>query len=54
MWATLRSSRTAQLEGTDAAVAELLVIARELMDSEDAAEGIRSFLERREGDFKGR
>jgi len=54
IWATLRSSRTAQLEGTDAAVAELLVIARELMDSEDAAEGIRSFLERREGDFKGR
>jgi len=30
------------------------VIARGLMDSEDAAEGIRSFLERREGDFKGR
>jgi enoyl-CoA hydratase/carnithine racemase len=54
VWATLRSSRTAQLESTDAAVAELLVIARELMDSEDAAEGIRSFLERREGDFKGR
>jgi len=54
VWATLRSSRTAQLEGTDAAVAELLVIARGLMDSEDAAEGIRSFLERREGDFKGR
>jgi enoyl-CoA hydratase/carnithine racemase len=54
VWATIRSSRTAQVEGTDAAVAELLVIARELMDSEDAAEGIRSFLERREGDFKGR
>lgn len=54
VWATLRSSRTAQLKGTEAAVAELLVIARELMDSEDAAEGIRSFLERREGDFKGR
>lgn len=51
--ATLRSSRTAQLEGTDAAVAELLVIARELMDTEDAAEGIRSFLERRDGNFKG-
>ena len=31
-----------------------LVIARELMDTEDAAEGIRSFLERREGEFKGR
>ena len=54
VWATIRSSRTAQVEGTDAAVAELLVIARELMDSEDAVEGIRSFLERREGDFKGR
>ncbi len=52
--ATLRSSRTAQVEGTEAAVAELLVLARELMDSEDAAEGIRSFIERREGDFKGR
>ena len=52
--ATLRSSRTAQLRGTEAAIAELLVIARELMDSEDAAEGIRSFLERREGTFKGR
>jgi enoyl-CoA hydratase/carnithine racemase len=54
VWATIRSSRTAQLKGTEAAVAELLVIARELMDSEDAAEGVRSFLERRDGDFKGR
>jgi len=52
--ATLRSARTAQLRGTEAAVAELLVIARELMSTEDAAEGIRSFLERREGTFKGR
>jgi enoyl-CoA hydratase/carnithine racemase len=52
--ATLRSARTAAHEGVDAAVAELLVIARELMDTEDAAEGIRSFIERREGEFKGR
>ncbi len=52
--ATLRSARTAQLKGHEAAIAELLVIARELMGSEDAAEGIRSFLERREGEFKGR
>lgn len=52
--ATLRSARTSQLRGHEAAIAELLVIARELMDSEDAAEGIQSFLERREGEFKGR
>ena len=52
--ATIRSARTAAHQGLDAAIAELLVIARELMDTEDAAEGIRSFIERREGDFKGR
>jgi enoyl-CoA hydratase/carnithine racemase len=52
--ATIRSARTAAQHGFDGAVAELLVIARELMDTEDAQEGIRSFLERREGDFKGR
>jgi enoyl-CoA hydratase/carnithine racemase len=52
--ATIRSARTAQLQGPDAAAAELLVIARDLMDTEDAVEGLRSFLERREGDFKGR
>jgi enoyl-CoA hydratase/carnithine racemase len=52
--ATIRSARTAAVQGTDAAVAELLVIARELMNTEDAAEGVRSFIERREGDFKGR
>ena len=52
--ATLRSSRTAEHDGMDAAIDELLVIARELMDTEDALEGVRSFIERREGDFKGR
>ncbi len=52
--ATIRSSRTAAHRGVDAAIAELLVIARELMNTEDAAEGVRSFIERREGDFKGR
>lgn len=52
--ATIRSSRTAAHEGVDAAIAELLVIARELMNTEDAAEGVRSFIERREGNFKGR
>ena len=52
--ATIRSARTAALDGTNAAVAELLFIARELLNTEDAAEGVRSFIERREGDFKGR
>ena len=52
--ATIRSARTAQYDGPAAATRELLVIARELMDTEDAAEGVRSFLERREGEFKGR
>jgi len=54
VWATIRSARTAEREGVDEAVTELLDIARELMDTEDAAEGVRSFVERREGDFKGR
>lgn len=52
--ATIRSARTAQDQGPVAATRELLVIARELMETEDAAEGVRSFLERREGQFKGR
>ena len=54
VWATIRSARTAERDGFDAAVAELLDIARELMGTDDAAEGVRSFVERREGDFKGR
>ena len=52
--ATLRSSRTAVTEGEAAAVAELMPIARQIMETEDAAEGLRSFVERREGRFKGR
>jgi len=54
VYATIRSARTAQLQGTEAAIDELLVIARELMGTEDAEEGVRSFVERREGKFKGR
>lgn len=54
VYATIRSARTAQLRGTQAAIDELLAIARELMDTEDAEEGVRSFVERREGNFRGR
>lgn len=51
--ATLASARTAQRQGVRAAVDALLPQARELMDSEDAKEGLRSFVERREARFSG-
>lgn len=54
VYATIRSARTAQLRGTQAAIDELLAIARELMNTQDAEEGLRSFVERREGNFRGR
>ena len=51
--ATLASSRAAVEQPTDVARRELLATARELMKSEDAAEGVRSFIERREAQFRG-
>jgi enoyl-CoA hydratase/carnithine racemase len=52
--ATLESARTTLHEGPDAAAAKLLSQARALMDTEDAEEGLRSFVERREAEFRGR
>jgi enoyl-CoA hydratase len=52
--ATLASAREAEEHGEVQAAASLLQHARALMASEDAAEGMRSFLERREGRFTGR
>ncbi|MCR9163475.1 MAG: crotonase/enoyl-CoA hydratase family protein [Nannocystaceae bacterium] len=52
--ATLESAATAENEGHRAAFDQLLPTAMRLMESEDAAEGLRSFVERRDGDFKGR
>ena len=52
--ATLESSRTMLNDGPGAAANALLGQARRLMASDDAAEGLRSFVERREGVFTGK
>lgn len=52
--ATLESASIAAHDGPDAAAKALLTQARALMDTEDAAEGLRSFVERREAEFRGR
>lgn len=52
--ATLRSARKMQSEGFEAARRHLQPQILELFQSEDAREGVQSFLERREGNFKGR
>lgn len=52
--ATLVSARRAHLEGEKIAVAKLMPEQMKLMKTEDAAEGVLSFKERREAVFKGR
>jgi len=52
--ATLASARHAQAHGMEAENARLLERARALMRTEDAAEGMRSFVERRAGVFRGK
>lgn len=52
--ATIASARLAASDGEQAAAAALLEHARALMASDDAREGLMSFLERREGVFTGR
>jgi enoyl-CoA hydratase/carnithine racemase len=48
------NARKAQHEGLPAAIAEIRPRQQQIMDTEDALEGLRSFQERRPGDFKGR
>lgn len=52
--ATLESARLAQTAGEQAAMDRLLPDLAPILDSEDAAEGLASFLERREAKFVGR
>jgi enoyl-CoA hydratase len=51
---TLASARIARDQGEGAAREHLKEALARIMVSEDAAEGVRSFLERREADFTGR
>lgn len=52
--ATIKSARTAENHGHQAALDELLPQVLELFKSEDAREGVQSFIERRAGNFEGR
>lgn len=52
--ATIASARKLQREGFDAAAQDLMPQVLKLFKTEDAREGVQSFIERRDGNFKGR
>ena len=52
--AALKSARIAAVEGSDLAFARLIPDLMPIMESQDAIEGVMSFIERREADFKGK
>ena len=52
--ATLASAHTARREGEAAAIERLRPAVTELFASADAAEGVQSFIERRQAKFQGR
>lgn len=51
--ATIKSAQKLHAEGEQAAMEDLLPVARQLMKTKDAAEGLQAFLERREAKFMG-
>lgn len=51
--AVLKSSRIARVDGTRKALELLLPDIQPIMGSQDAAEGVQAFIERREANFKG-
>ncbi len=52
--ASLHSARIARYEGADKAIARLLPDLQPIMASEDALEGVQSFMEKRKAKFQGR
>lgn len=52
--ATRAAAKRAVQAGEAAALTSLMAEARGLMETEDAAEGVRSFVERREAEFQGK
>ncbi len=54
VYATLASAREAFEKGTTSALGSVQETARKLMETEDAREGLLSFVERRAADFKGK
>jgi len=52
--ASLANARKAFLEGDEAALKDLIPTARRLMQTEDAKEGLQSFVERRKAKFTGK
>ncbi|MDD5475072.1 MAG: crotonase/enoyl-CoA hydratase family protein [Syntrophales bacterium] len=52
--AALKSSRISRVHGVKEAIARLMPDLLPIMESDDAREGVMSFIERREADFKGK
>lgn len=54
VWGTLANARVARAAAEQAAAAHLRELLPGILTSEDAAEGLQSFVERRKGRFRGR